>query len=139
MRISDWSSDVCSSDLDQVRGTYVIVVTEIPYQVQKSKLVEQIAGLINDRKLPILADVRDESDAELRLVLEPRARTVEGEVLMESLFKLNELETRFGLNLHGLDKDRRPRVMSLAAARKAGVGTQLERGRAHDGSPVING
>src|SRR3546814_15906741 len=85
MRISDWSSDVCSSDLDQVRGTYVIVVTEIPYQVQKSKLVEQIAGLINDRKLPILADVRDESDAELRLVLEPRARTVEAEVLMESL------------------------------------------------------
>src|SRR3546814_11066581 len=91
---------------DQGRGTYVIVVTEIPYQVQKSKLVEQIAGLINDRKLPILADVRDESDAELRLVLEPRARTVEAEVLMESLFKLTELETRFGLNLNVLDKDR---------------------------------
>src|SRR3546814_14352168 len=69
-------------------------------QVQKSKLVEQIAGLINDRKLPILADVRDESDAELRLVLEPLARTVEAEVLMESLFKLTELETRFGLNLN---------------------------------------
>src|SRR3546814_1789020 len=119
MRISDWSSDVCSSDLDQVRGTYVIVVTEIPYQVQKSKLVEQIAGLINDRKLPILADVRDESDAELRLVLEPRARTVEAEVLMESLFKLTELETRFGLNLNVLDKDRTPRVMSLADALNA--------------------
>src|SRR3546814_20906236 len=93
---------------DQGRGTYVIVVTEIPYQVQKSKLVEQIAGLINDRKLPILADVRDESDAELRLVLEPRARPVEAEVPMESLFKLTELATRFGLNLNVLDKDRTP-------------------------------
>src|SRR3546814_9376498 len=113
--ISDWSSDVFSSDL-----------TEIPYQVQKSKLVEQIAGLINDRKLPILADVRDESDAELRLVLEPRARTVEAEVLMESLFKLTELETRFGLNLNVLDKDRTPRVMSLADALNAYVAHQIE-------------
>src|SRR3546814_10635135 len=111
---------------DQGRGTYVIVVTEIPYQVQKSKLVEQIAGLINDRKLPILADVRDESDAELRLVLEPRARTVEAEVLMESLFKLTGLETRFGLNLNVLDKDRTPRVMSLADALNAYVAHQIE-------------
>src|SRR3546814_9878853 len=111
---------------DQGRGTYVIVVTEIPYQVQKSKLVEQIAGLINDRKLPILADVRDESDAELRLVLEPRARTVGAEVLMESLFKLTELETRFGLNLNVLDKDRTPRVMSLADALNAYVAHQIE-------------
>src|SRR3546814_16250810 len=121
MRISDWSSDVCSSDLDQVRGTYVIVVTEIPYQVQKSKLVEQIAGLINDRKLPILADVRDESDAELRLVLEPRARTVEAEVLMENLFKLNELETRLCLKLQLLAEDSQPRVMTLSYVRTAYV------------------
>jgi topoisomerase-4 subunit A len=111
---------------DQGRGTYVIVVTEIPYQVQKSKLIEQIAGLINDKKLPILADVRDESDAELRLVLEPRARTVEAEVLMESLFKLTELESRFGLNLNVLDKDRTPRVMSLGEAIRAYVAHQIE-------------
>src|SRR3546814_11333963 len=104
---------------DQGRGTYVIVVTEIPYQVQKSKLVEQIAGLINDRKLPILADVRDESDAELRLVLEPRSRTVEADMLMESLFKLTDLESRFALNLNVLDRDRPPRVMSLADALNA--------------------
>src|SRR3546814_13872190 len=77
-------------------------------------------------KLPILADVRDESDAELRLVLEPRARTVEAEVLMESLFKLTELETRFGLNLNVLDKDRTPRVMSLADALNAYVAHQIE-------------
>src|SRR3546814_20900603 len=90
-------------------------------QVQKSKLVEQNAGLINDRKLPILADVRDESDAELRLVLEPRARPVEAEVLMESLFKLTELETLFGRNLNVLAKDRTPRVMSLADLDREGV------------------
>src|SRR3546814_13496464 len=85
---------------DQGRGTYVIVVTEIPYPVQKSKLGEQIAGLINDRKLPILADDRDASDAELRLVLSPLARTGEAAVLMGSLFKVPELEPRFGLTLH---------------------------------------
>src|SRR3546814_6646332 len=71
---------------DQGRGTYVIVVSEIPYQVQKSKLVDQIAGIINDTKLPILAAVRDERDAELRQVLEQRARTVEAVVMMASMF-----------------------------------------------------
>lgn len=111
---------------DQGRGTYVIVVSEIPYQVPKSKLVEQIAALINDKKLPILADVRDESDSELRLVLEPRSRTVEAEVLMESLFKLTDLESRFSLNLNVLDKDRTPRVMSLADTLNAYLAHQIE-------------
>ena len=70
-----------------------VVVTEIPWLVQKSRLVEQIAELLNEKKLPLLADVRDESAEDIRLVLEPRARTVDPELLMESLFKLTELET----------------------------------------------
>jgi len=111
---------------DQGRGAYVIVVDEIPYQVQKSKLVEQIATLINDRKLPILADVRDESDAELRLVLEPKSRTVEAEILMESLFKLTDLENRFNLNLNVLDKGRTPGVMGLHQALGAYVDHQID-------------
>jgi topoisomerase-4 subunit A len=98
---------------DEGRGTWVAVVTEIPFQVQKSKLIEQIAALINDRKLPILADVRDESDAEIRIVLEPRARTVDPQLLMDSLFRLTDLETRFGLNLNVLDATHTPRVMGL--------------------------
>lgn len=95
------------------RGTWIAVVTQIPYQVQKSKLIEQIAVLINDRKLPILADVRDESDAEIRIILEPRARTVEAQMLMDSLFRLTDLETRFPLNLNVLDASRTPRVLGL--------------------------
>ncbi len=98
---------------DTGRGGYQIVVTEIPYQVQKSKLIEKIADLIADKKLPILQDVRDESTDVVRIVLEPRARTVEAQVLMESLFKLTELETRVSLNMNVLDKNRSPRVMSL--------------------------
>ncbi|MDF0543467.1 DNA topoisomerase IV subunit A [Sphingobium sp. H39-3-25] len=98
---------------DEGRGTWTLVITEIPYQVQKSKLIEQIAALINDKKLPILADVRDESDAEIRIVLEPRARTVDQQVLMDSLFRLTDLETRFGLNLNVLDATHTPRVMGL--------------------------
>jgi hypothetical protein len=70
------------------------VVSEIPYQVPKGKLIEQIAALIADKKLPILADVRDESDAEIRIVLEPRSRTVDPHMLMESLFRLTDLEVR---------------------------------------------
>ena len=77
---------------DQGRGTWNAVVTEIPYQVQKSKLIEAIAQLIADKKLPILADVRDESDEKIRLVIEPRSRSVDADVLMESLFKLTDLE-----------------------------------------------
>ena len=95
------------------RGTWVAIVTQIPFQVQKSKLIEQIAALINDRKLPILADVRDESDTEIRIVIEPRARTVDPDVLMDSLFRLTDLENRFSLNLNVLDASRTPRVMGL--------------------------
>ncbi|MET0363070.1 MAG: DNA topoisomerase IV subunit A, partial [Sphingobium sp.] len=94
-------------------GTWQLVVTEIPYQVQKSKLIEQIATLITDKKLPILADVRDESDSELRIVLEPRARSVDPDVLMDSLYRLTDLEIRFPLNLNVLDATRTPRVLGL--------------------------
>ncbi len=98
---------------DQGRGTWVAVVTEIPYQVQKGKLIEQIAALVNDKKLPILADVRDESAEEIRLVIEPKSRAVDPDVLMESLFKLSDLEAKFPLNLNVLDADRTPRVLGL--------------------------
>lgn len=104
---SKWSVE------DQGRGTWVAVVTEIPYQVQKGKLIEQIAQLIADKKLPILADVRDESAEEIRLVIEPKSRAVDADVLMESLFKLTDLENRFSLNLNVLDADRTPRVLGL--------------------------
>ena len=95
------------------RGLYNIVITEIPYQVQKSKLIEKIAELIGDKKLPILTDVRDESAEDLRIVLEPKNRTVDEKVLMESLFKFTELETRFSLNMNVIGLDNRPRVQSL--------------------------
>ena len=98
---------------DGGRGTWVAVVTQIPFQVQKSKLIEQIATLINDKKLPILADVRDESDEQIRIVIEPRARTVDPDVLMDSLFRLTDLENRFPLNLNVLDATRTPRVLGL--------------------------
>ncbi len=95
------------------RGGYQIVVHEIPYQVQKSRLIEKIAELISDRKPPILADIRDESTEDVRIVLEPRARTVEPDVLMESLYKMSDLEVRISLNMNVLDKGREPKVMSL--------------------------
>ena len=98
---------------DLGRGTWEAVITEIPFQVQKGKLIEQIAALIADKKLPILADVRDESDEQIRIVLEPKSRTVEPDILMDSLFRLTELETRVSLNLNVLDANRTPRVMSL--------------------------
>ncbi|PZO91252.1 MAG: DNA topoisomerase IV subunit A [Sphingomonas sanxanigenens] len=98
---------------DEGRGTWIAVVSEIPYGVQKGKLIEQIATLINEKKLPILADVRDESDAEIRIVLEPRSRTVDPQMLMDSLFRLTDLEVRVPLNLNVLDATRTPRVMSL--------------------------
>jgi topoisomerase IV subunit A len=94
-------------------GLYQIVVTEIPYQVQKSRLIEKIAELMNLRKLPMLADIRDESTDELRIVLEPKNRTVEPEMLMEHLFKQTDMETRFGLNMNVLDAQGVPRVMNL--------------------------
>jgi topoisomerase IV subunit A len=95
------------------RGTYQIVVTEVPYQVQKAKLVERLAELINDKKLPLLGDVRDESAETVRLVLEPKSRTVDATVLMESLFKLTELEVRFPLNMNVLSAGQVPGVLSL--------------------------
>ncbi|OJY69710.1 MAG: DNA topoisomerase IV subunit A [Sphingobium sp. 66-54] len=98
---------------DEGRGTWVAVVDEIPYGVAKGKLIEQIAQLIADRKLPILADVRDESDETLRIVLEPRARTVDPNVLMDGLFRMSDLENRFSLNMNVLDATRTPRVMGL--------------------------
>jgi topoisomerase IV subunit A len=95
------------------RGTWHIVVTEIPYQVQKSKLVEKLAELINEKKAPLLDDVRDESAEEIRLLLIPKSRTVDPLVLMESLFKLTELEVRFGLNMNVLSGGQIPNVLSL--------------------------
>src|SRR3954470_1709556 len=94
-------------------GGWHLLVSEIPYGVPKSKLIEQIAALIADKKLPILADVRDESDDQVRLVLEPRARTVDPDLLLESLYRLTDLEIRFPLNLNVLDATRTPGVMSL--------------------------
>jgi topoisomerase-4 subunit A len=100
---------------DTGRGTWRIVVREIPYQVQKSRLIEQLADLIENKKAPLLGDVRDESDEEVRLVLEPKSRNIEPEVLMESLFKLSDLETRFGVNINVLDATGTPRVMGVRA------------------------
>ena len=79
---------------DQGRGTYVVVVTEIPYQVQKARLIEKIAELMEAKRLPLVADIRDESAEDIRVVIEPRSRTVDPAVLMESLFKLTDLESR---------------------------------------------
>jgi topoisomerase IV subunit A len=98
---------------DTGRGTYQIVVTEIPYQVQKAKLVERIAELLTEKKLSLLGDVRDESAEEIRLVLEPKSRTVDPVLLMESLFRLTELELRFGLNMNVLSGGQIPNVLSL--------------------------
>ncbi len=101
---------------DTGRGTYIIVVKEIPWLVQKSRLVEKLAELINEKKVPLVADVRDESAEDLRLVIEPRSRTVDAGLLMESLFKLTELESRIPLNMNVLVKGRIPRVVGLAEA-----------------------
>jgi topoisomerase-4 subunit A len=98
---------------EQGRGGYQIVVTEIPYQVQKAKLVEKIAELMTEKKLPLLGDIRDESAEEVRLVLEPKSRAVDPVLLMESLFRLTELEIRFGLNMNVLSGGQIPNVLSL--------------------------
>ena len=98
---------------DTGRGGYQVIVTEIPYQVQKSRLVEKIAELLIARKLPLLDDVRDELAEDIRLVLVPKSRTVDPTLLMESLFKLTELESRVSLNMNVLSHGRVPKVMSL--------------------------
>lgn len=95
------------------QGQYQIVVSEIPYQVQKSKLIEKIADLINNRKLPMLDDVRDESAEDIRLVLVPKSRNIEPELLMEALFRNTDLEGRFNMNLNVLEHGITPRVMNL--------------------------
>ncbi len=101
---------------DKGRGVYQIVVTEIPYGVQKSRLVEKIAELLLAKKLPLLKDIRDESADDIRLVIEPRAGTVDPVILMEQLFRLTDLEQRFPLNLNVLDRGVVPKVMSLKEA-----------------------
>jgi topoisomerase IV subunit A len=101
---------------DTGRGTYLIVVTEIPWLAQKGRLVERLAELINDKKLPLVADVRDESADDIRLVIEPRSRAVDAGLLMESLFKLSELESRIPLNMNVLMRGRIPKVVGLAEA-----------------------
>ena len=100
-------------------GLYQIVITEIPYQVPKGRLVEKIAALLEEKKLPLLADIRDESTEEVRLVLEPKTRNVDAEVLMEQLFRLTELEVRVPLNLNVIDPACVPRVMNLKEALQA--------------------
>ena len=107
------------------RSAYAIIIHEIPYQVQKSKLIEQIADLITEKKLPILEDVRDESDEAIRLVLEPRDRKVDPQMLMDSLFRMTDLEVRVPLNLNVLDATRTPGVMSLPQALNAWLAHQF--------------
>ena len=104
---------------DLGKGMWRIVVTEIPYQVQKARLIEQLAELIEQKKAPLLGDVRDESAEEIRLIIEPKSRNVEPEVLMESLFRLSDLETRFPINMNVLDARGTPGVMGLKACLQA--------------------
>ncbi|HRK70362.1 MAG TPA: DNA topoisomerase IV subunit A [Micropepsaceae bacterium] len=101
------------------RGTWSIIVYEIPFQVQKAKLITSIAELITSKKTQLLDDVRDESAEDVRIVLEPKSRTVDPELLMEQLFRTTELESRISLNLNVLDAQQRPQVMSLKQALKA--------------------
>ena len=101
---------------DLGRGQWQVIVTEIPYLVQKSKLIERMAGLLDQKKLPLLADIMDESAEDIRLVLEPKSRTVDPELFMESLYKLTDLETRIPLNLNILDPKGAPRVVGLREA-----------------------
>ena len=98
---------------DQGRGTYAVIITEIPYQVPKARLIEKIAELMEAKKLPLVADVRDESAEDIRVVIEPKSRTVDAALMMESLFRLTDLETRIPLNLNVLSKGVVPKVMGL--------------------------
>ena len=107
-------------------GQYQLVISEIPYMVQKGRLIEQIAQLIADRKLPILEDIRDESDEHIRIVIVPKSRNIDPELLKESLYKLTDLETRFGLNLNVLDATRTPMVMGLRELLTNWVASQID-------------
>ena len=116
------------------RGVWQIIVTEIPYQVQKSRLIERIAELLEQKKLPLLDDIHDESAEDVRIVLTPKSRAVEPDLLMESLFRQSDLETRIPLNLNVLDRGTVPKVMSLREALAAFVAHRrevLERRSAH--------
>ena len=97
-------------------GQWQIIITEIPYQVQKSRLIEKMAEMLQDRKLPMLADIRDESAEDIRIVLEPKSRRLDPETVIESLFKITDLETKISLNLNVLDSQGRPAVLSLRDA-----------------------
>ena len=108
------------------RGSYVVVVTEIPYGVQKSRLIERIADLIISKKLPLLTDVRDESAEDVRIVLEPKSRNVDATLFMESLFKLSDLEVRVPLNLNVLNAQQVPGVLSLRQALNAWLAHRRE-------------
>ncbi len=101
------------------RNSWQIIITEIPYQVQKAKLIEKIAELMEQKKLPLLANISDESAEDVRLVLEPKSRNLDPEILMELLFKLTDLETRISLNMNVLDKNRTPGVMGIVQVLKA--------------------
>src|SRR5579859_7577036 len=107
-------------------GAYQIVVTEIPYMVPKSRLIERIAQLLEEKKLPLLADMREESAETIRLVFEPKTRNVDADVLMESLFRASDLEVRIPLNMNVLDATGAPRVMSLKEAMRAFLDHRLE-------------
>jgi topoisomerase-4 subunit A len=100
-------------------GTFRVIVTEIPWQVQKARLVEQIAAAMDEKKLPLLGDLRDESTDQVRLVLEPKSKTVDPALMMESLFRATALESRISLNMNVLDAERTPRVMSLKEVLRA--------------------
>ena len=104
---------------DLGRGTWQVVVTEIPYQVPKGRLIERLAGLINEKKVPLLADVRDESAEDVRLILEPKSRTVDPTVMMEMLFRASDLETRFAMNMNVLIDGRTPQVSTLREVLRA--------------------
>ena len=104
---------------DQGRGTWLAVVTEIPYGVQKGRLIEKSAELLGERKLPLVADLRDESAEDIRVIIEPRARNVDANLMMESLFRLSELEARIPMNMNVLTGGVVPRVLSLAEALRA--------------------
>lgn len=107
-------------------GGWQIVVSEIPYQIQKSRLIEKMAEMLQARKLPVLADIRDESAEDIRIVLEPKSRRLDPEAVMESLFKLTELESRVSLNLNVLDSSGRPSVLSLKDALREWLGHRRE-------------
>ena len=107
-------------------GSWQIIVTDIPYQVQKSRLIEKMAEMLQDRKLPMLADIRDESAEDIRLVLEPKSRRLDPEVVMESLFRLTDLETRISMNLNVLDASGKPSVMGLKEALQAWLNHRRE-------------